>query len=235
MLEHEQACFAARLDRAPKSLSTHNFAEGALNPARLDRADVVMVGGSGDFSLVDENFEFHDAFLESIETLIDRQIPTFASCFGFQALVKVMGGTLERDPDRAELGTYTVQLTRQGQTDELFGDLPAQFYAQLGHKDSAVELPNPLVNLAESDRCSVQATRHPTAPIVATQFHPELSEDDNMERFFRYIDRYTEPGETVGEAKQRVQQLHAPSPESNRLLRRFIDHVQPGSTDTNTS
>ena len=57
--------------------------------------------------------------LEAMRELFDLSKPTFASCWGFQALAKAIGGDVVTDMSRAELGTVEVFLTEQGLADPL--------------------------------------------------------------------------------------------------------------------
>ena len=223
MLVQEQTCFAKRLGCPVDHLETQNLVEDPFDDGELDRFELCLVGGSGDYSLVDLDADWKRSLVDAMETIATRNLPMFGSCFGFQALVRASGGQLEAIEEQSELGTFEIQLTENGKDDELFGQLPERFNAQLGHNDSVSELPDSLIRLAVSDRCSVQAIRHKSAPIVATQFHPELTHHENMERFKQYIHNYKKPGETLEDAEQRAIDIHAPSPESNRLLTRFIE------------
>jgi GMP synthase (glutamine-hydrolysing) len=226
MLVHEYECFLKRCGVPSGAMETLNLAAEPPDPARLEGIDVVMVGGSGDFSLVTGGFDWHEPMLELMRTIVRRRQPMFASCFGFQAIVQALGGTLRSDPKRAELGTFEMTLTDAGRADPLFSRMPERFDAQLGHNDSAVELPDELVCLAGSERCAMQAVRVEGAPIVATQFHPELTWEDNMERFMRYIMNYKDADESVEDAHARGLEIHRPSPHCEQLLPLFLEHCR---------
>ncbi len=225
ILEHEFDCFVARTGLSPEAFTAVNMATSTVPEELLEEVDLVTVGGAGDFSLVDRGFDWHGELLGVIERVVDRELPMFASCFGFQALVQVYGGRLAREETCAEIGTHAIELTEQGRSDAFFGHLPARFQAQLGHQDSVVDLPERLVRLASSERCPVQAVRVPGKPIYATQFHPELSAEENIDRYVRYLQNYKRLDESREEALERAERIHSPSPEANALFRRFIDHV----------
>ena len=226
ILEHELQCFLGQSDLDPAHLQTLNLPEVSTAQANeaLEAAQVVFVGGSGDFSVVTGGFPWHDLLLELMNRVVERKIPTLASCFGFQALVQAFGGELAQDPDRAELGTFPIILTPQGQDDPLFGTLPPQFDAQLGHNDSVIHLPDCLTPLASSQRCPVQAIAHKSAPLWATQFHPELTDRDNITRYLRYIEAYKKPEDSMDQARRHAHRIHRPSPVANALLARFLAH-----------
>ena len=118
--------------------------------------------------------------------------------------------------------------------ERLFGDgldhrpkaLPERFVAQQGHKDRATVLPTSVQNLASSQRCPHQALRVPGQPVWATQFHPELTWQDNRLRFERYFAMYSE---AFGASQaQAMLDSFRPSEAANGLLRRFVQVVREG-------
>ncbi len=222
MLDHELGAFAARTQLPREAFTSFNAADDDVDDFDTAGFDALMVGGSGDFSLVDGGFDWHEDFLYLTRQVLNARIPLFASCFGFQSIVQALGGTLARDEDRAEIGTFQITLTDAAQEDPLFGELPRQFDAQLGHNDSAVHLPEALVHLASSECCEYQAIRVKDRPVVATQFHPELTLNDNLERFECYLKNYKRPGQDFEQAMAYARQIHRPSPHSCGLLHSFV-------------
>ena len=185
--------------------------------------DALMVGGSGAYYVTKGNLPGFEKLLEVLREVVEVGHPTFASCFGFQLLVEALGGNVVYDPDNMEVGTYQLRLTPAGERDELFGYLPAVFRAQLGHKDRADTLPKGVINLASGDNTPIQALRVPGKPIWATQFHPELSREENLKRFNRYLDGYA-----ALMSQDEIQQTLARfdhSPEANELIARFLNLV----------
>ena len=93
----------------------------------------------------------------------------------------------------------------------------------MGHQDRANRLPDCVTHLARSERTEFQAFRVNGKSIYATQFHPELTFEDNRKRFARYMKIY---GQLFGEkmAKERMDS-HRPSIEANRLLSLFQDDI----------
>jgi len=226
ILEHELDCFERRTGWPPAAIRAVNMATEPVGPELLDEVDVVTVGGAGDFSLVEDDADWFEDLFETMRSVVDRAVPMFASCFGFQALIGAFGGRLVRAPDRSEVGTFEMRLTPEGRRDPVFGRLPDTFDAQLGHKDSAVGVPDRFVRLAFSERCPVQAVRVPEAPIYATQFHPELTARDNIERYARYIELYKKLDESEEDAMERAEAVHRKSPEAARLLGWFLESLE---------
>jgi len=214
--EEEVRQFAARLELPGSAIHPWDLLAGPPEPARLEGYDALLVGGSGEYDVSKQNLPHLEATLAFLRRVVEEGFPTFASCFGFQLLVAALGGEVIRDEENAEVGAARVCLTEAGKKDELFGALPGCFWVQAGHKDRASRMPEGALNLAYSEKAPYQALRVPGAPIWATQFHPELTEEDTFLRFKRYAAVYA-PDLTDEEIRARLK----PSPEANTLLRRF--------------
>ena len=138
-------------------------------------------------------------------------------------MVQALGGSVIYDPECMEVGAFQLALSADGRADELFGCLPGTFMAQLGHKDRAERLPRGVLNLAASARAPYQALRIPGKPIWATQFHPELTVEDNLLRFERYRTVYA--GLYAPDELQALIDGFVPSPETEELIPRFLEVV----------
>ncbi len=224
-VQHEErAAFAARLDVPLENVLPFDLLLGEMSFDQVtDGVDAVLVGGSGKFSVLDAE-PWLPPFFDVLGALTAAQFPTFASCFGFQGLVIALGGEVAHDEPNAEVGTYTLFPTEDAADDPVFGGLPASFDAQLGHKDRAVVWPEQAVLLAYSERCPYQACRVGTT-VYATQFHPELTADDNRFRFERYLDDYREV--FGAERAKKMLEEFTPSPHSDALLKRFREALWP--------
>ena len=222
MADHELQAFANRCELSRDQFTTFNVAVDDIDEFHPSDVDAIMIGGSGAFSLVNGGFSWHQAYLDLMREILTRGIPTFASCFGFQGIVQATGGKLARDESMAQLGTYKIELTDEARVDPLFGDLPECFDAQLGHNDSATELCDDLIHLAKSEDCKYQAIRVKNKPIVATQFHPELTRECNLDRFRNYLENYKKPGQNFEQAMAYAESIHRPSPHSCGLLHSFV-------------
>jgi len=222
MRGHEQQCFADATGLGRDAFQFVNVVEGVPTMADVVASDALMIGGAGHYSVTEPDEPFFAPLNELLRNVVDAGFPTFASCFGFQLLVSVLGGRVEQDPEGSEVGSFGVRLTGAGRVDELFGTLPDEFIAQMGHRDRATAMPPGVPNLAASERCALQALRVPGAPIWATQFHPELDQRTNRDRYLAYIDRY-DPTRRGEEASGFTA---LPSPETSTLLPRFVQLIQ---------
>lgn len=219
MAAHEVSCFAERLGVRPERIRTWSLLDGAPTNGALEGADALLFGGSGDFSVTGSEPWLREMFRFCEEVVVGRAFPTFASCFGFQALVVAGGGRVETDRDRAEVGTFALTVTDDGRKDPWTAHLPETFTAQLGHKDHAVVLPAGVRNLASSVRSPNQALRVDGLPVVGTQFHPELDKAAQTTRYLSYRDSYG-PGDVPDDP---ILRSIRETPEASGLLRRWLE------------
>jgi GMP synthase (glutamine-hydrolysing) len=118
-----------------------------------------------------------NVFAEKIDEfawLRDVSVPVLGICAGMQALCLVHGGFLRL---ACEIGMTKIRIL---EPDLLLGDL-AVFEAYELHS-FACDPPLGWVVTAESERC-VQAVHHPDRPLFGVMFHPEVRNDQVVERF----------------------------------------------------
>jgi GMP synthase (glutamine-hydrolysing) len=184
MREHEVDCFCTVLGLDGSRPETFDLLSGLLPESRIDAADMVLLGGSGKYSAAGEG-EWLDRALESLRRVHQSKTPTFASCWGFQAMARAMGGVVEHRPHLAEVGTFVVETTAEGRRNPLFSQCGDNFAAHLGHEDFVTKLPPDTTLLARTER-SLQAFCFNGRPIYCTQFHPELTKADMDARLSAY-------------------------------------------------
>ncbi len=224
MREQEVATYLEALKCDAANLKTHDLLAGVPDRKILDQSDIVLIGGSGNYSAADDGEWLERAF-DAIRELYDLKKPTFASCWGFQAMARALGGTTIEDLERAELGTPVVRLTEAGKADRVFGAAGNEFAVFQGHQDRVSELPPDAIDLAKSDVAPFQAFTFADRPIYATQFHPELSRHRYLERirnYPQYVEKIT--GQTYDEFESEVGE----ATESRGLLKRFVEYVAWG-------
>ncbi len=222
MAQHEVQCFADSLDVEAERIVPWNLIEGVPGERELRLVDYLLVGGSGDYSVLDPDAWLRRFFDFLDDVVVNKAVPTFASCFGFQGLVIAGGGRVIKDPANAEVGTFEIVLTDEGQADPLLGPLAPSFQAQLGHKDRAERVPSGMTNLARSERSPCQALRVGDLPIIATQFHPELDRAANEHRYMAYLAHYGQSA--AADAEEVIAGLEE-TPDATALLPRWLEEV----------
>ena len=169
----------------------HPWAAVRADPGLLRGADGLLLGPQG------TPFSSYDAdFLPWLKSLVqDAGVPVLGVCGGMQALALAFGGRLESTyggaigqdytGHRKLLGPLAITLHQEA----LPAWLPApsrallRYWTEAGrhafesHVEQVAALPEPLVRLASSEPTPIEAFAHPTLPILASQFHPELGWD----------------------------------------------------------
>ena len=153
------------------------------------------------------------------ERVIGADFPFLGACYGIGVLGGLGGGVVDRTYGEP-IGALPVRLSADGQADPLFGVLPAEFAAYLGHKEAVSRLPEGAVLLASTETCPVHAFRL-GRNVYATQFHPELDAVAICDRIDAYgAHGYYEPHERESlKAAAREAMVTEPV----RLLARFVE------------
>ena len=139
-----------------------------------------------------------------------------------QSAISQQIAALEREAGTTlvERNARGVRLTDAGRDDPLFGALPGEFTAYLGHKEAVARLPDGAVLLASTDTCPVHAFRI-GRNVYATQFHPELDAVAICDRIDAYSAHgYYEPHE---QEHLKAAAREAMVTEPVRLLARFVE------------
>jgi GMP synthase (glutamine-hydrolysing) len=110
-----------------------------------------------------------------IGELVERGTPLLGVCLGSQLVAQAAGAVVRR-ADAPEIGWYDVELTAEGEADELLGVLPRRFESFQYHYYEWL-LPPGGVALARS-ALALQAFRLGERPVWGVQFHPEVMEQD---------------------------------------------------------
>lgn len=185
MRAQEIGCFARSLNCEVDQILPIDLLQRVPTRGELDEHHIILIGGSGHYGAV-EAAPWLDRTCDFLRELHERALPTFASCWGFQAISLAMKGQVVKDPGRAELGTHELRLSEDGKRDPLFGPLGEVFHGQMGHEDRVLKLPEDAILLASSQTNQYQAYRFSGKPIYCTQFHPELDRKHLLERLKIY-------------------------------------------------
>jgi GMP synthase (glutamine-hydrolysing) len=221
MATQELRCFQESA-HLPGLIKIHAAAT-PLDDRLLNSYDLFFFGGSGAYSVLDSHGWVRN-MLDFLVRVVDAKKPAWASCFGFQGLALALGGEVNRDDDRQELGAFPIELTPQGMKDTLFGTLPPVFPAQLGHHDHVDRLPSGVTLLATGQKIYNQAFKVDGAPFWATQFHPELRKATTLERWNYYREHYADE-----EKAREIDAIFEQSPDTEvvqGVLARFVEQFK---------
>jgi GMP synthase (glutamine-hydrolysing) len=103
--------------------------------------------------------------------LLDAGIAVLGICYGFQAMVRALGGTVERTGTSEYGGTPLTVGVRGGLLAGLAADQPVW----MSHADAATSPPPGCAVLASSTGAPVAAFEHTGRRLAGVQFHPEVA------------------------------------------------------------
>jgi len=187
----------------------------------LEGYDGLFVGGASEASVLEpEQYPFVVPAIALLQYCLRESIPVFASCFGFQLAILALGGDIIRDRDNYEMGTPLLSLSKAATDDVLFKTITKAFPAVSVHRERATALPMGCELLAYTDACP-HAFKVEDKPFWAFQFHPEVDRATLIERLTTYKSTYTEDDRQLNE----VLASAVVTPESNKLLQRFVEQV----------
>jgi GMP synthase (glutamine-hydrolysing) len=133
----------------------------------LDDADaVVLTGSTAGVYEADAYPWMHDQ-MALVETLVDRELPTLAVCFGHQLANAALGGDVDA------VGTTARLVDVEFVDDPLFEGVSPVVPAV--HGDVVTRAAPEMDVIATADHYEAFATRHRDAPLWSTQFHPEFT------------------------------------------------------------
>lgn len=183
--------------------------------------DALFIGGASEASVLEpQNNPFLEYGYQVIRHSIVHNQPVFASCFGFQMVVKALGGEIVRDETDFETGTVAIDLTDNALEDPIMQRLPNPFWAVSVHRERAPYLPVECELLAQTKACP-HAFKIKDKPVWAFQFHPEVDKKTLIERLTVYQEHYTSDKEQL----QKVFDNAHETPDSNALVEYFIDYL----------
>ena len=196
MAENERDCLLRSGELLPEQLEMYNILEKPLPRGCEEGFQAVIIGGTGDYSVVHNRPAFFQPLLDFVKYLTDIGFPILGLCYGHQILAQALGGKVEELPhEKSETGTFLMTLTEEGRKDPVFDSIASSFTAQEGHHDAVTVMPPDFIHLAQSENCRYQAMRHISKPIYGFQFHPELTREDLLARMHAYAHVYaSEPG-----------------------------------------
>ncbi len=223
--EHESFATYAGLDKSQIEI-LNVFETPSFDETVLQGYDSLWVGGASEANVLHpELFPFIADSQRLLLYCCQQNIPVFASCFGFQLVVLALGGKIVDSEAEFEMGTIPITLTDLAKNDIILKDTDNNFLAVSVHKQKALELPAGCELLAQTETC-LHIIKVKNKPFWAFQFHPELDKSKLIERLTIYKDSYTDGNEHLAEVFSAAQE----TPESNVLMKKFVDRVLLGQS-----
>lgn len=195
-----------------------------FKPAVVDEYDALFVGGASEASVLEpEKHPFVKGGEDLLLYCIDKNIPVFASCYGFQLAVIALGGKIIKDAKDFEMGVIPIKLTEAAKNDPLYHDTPNPFLAISVHQEKTLKAPEGCETLAYTDECC-HSFRVKGKPFWTFQYHPEVDKRTLIERLTIYKEKYTENDDHLASILNGVVE----TPESNHIIGKFVNRVLLG-------
>lgn len=221
VLDEEYQSFLKYSGLREDQLYRLNLFDQKLELSLLDQYEGIFVGGASAANVLEPQiYTFMPDLINLLKECINRSIPTFASCFGFQAAVLALDGKIIDDKSEYEMGTIDIHLTDNAKNDILFHDISSPFKAVSVHQQKAIHLPAGCEQLAQTSIC-LHSFKVIDKPFWAFQFHPEVDKRTLVERLAVYQKKYTDGQDHY----LNVIESAAETPESNLLVRKFVERV----------
>ncbi|MDA0565531.1 glutamine-hydrolyzing GMP synthase [Streptomonospora sp. S1-112] len=124
---------------------------------------------------------YADGAPQAPRSLFETGVPTFGICYGYQAMVQALGGTVAKT-GRSEFGRTEFQA---GGESVLFNGLPAVQTVWMSHGDSVAEAPAGFRTVGSTPSTPVAAMEDPARGLYGVQFHPEVLHSEHGQEVLR--------------------------------------------------
>ncbi len=228
-LTHERSCIIQSGNFNKDNFDFINILDHQKQDLGLINLDIykgIILGGSGENNISDWSPQRKKMILRIkplLNEIIKRDIPTLSICFGHQLIAHVLGGKVEANPNQSETGTSNIILNKNGQICPIFKGIPKSFYANVGHKDSVINLPKGAKLLASSNKCKIESYQLKNN-IYCVQFHPELDKDGMIFRINLFPDYAKE--KNIDE----ILKNYRPTPFGYKVLENFKNICEKNAT-----
>ena len=222
VIREEHTSFARFSGLSLNQIDIHNvFDKPRFSVEIVNGYDALFVGGASEASVLEpERYKFVADSQELLLHCISKNIPVFASCFGFQLAVLALGGAVIQDGENYEMGTIPIQVSAAGEADPLYRDTPNNFLAVSVHRQKSISVPPLCTELAFTRHCC-HSFKVNNSRFWAFQFHPEVDRQTLVERLTIYRKSYTRDVAHLDTVLSAAEE----TPYSNNLLKKFVDRV----------
>jgi GMP synthase (glutamine-hydrolysing) len=197
------------------------YEKPAFSLNEVSAYDALFVGGTSNANVLEpEKYPFVNKCMDMMKFCLDKNIPVFASCFGFQLAVLALGGEIIHKDKDFEMGILPMQLSSAAQSDTLYRDTPNNFKAITVHQQLALNAPPESILLAYTDACC-HSFKVDGCSFWAFQFHPEVDKQVLIDRLTLYKKKYTSDDGHLASILANAEE----TPESNKLVQKFVDRV----------
>ncbi|WP_330272399.1 glutamine-hydrolyzing GMP synthase [Lentzea sp. NBC_00516] len=142
----------------------------------LDKNPLAIVLSGGPSSVYAENAPQVDP------KLFETGVPVFGICYGFQAMARALGGSVEQTGTR-EYGRTDLSVPTEGGA--LHQELPASHPVWMSHGDAVTKAPEGFTVTATSEGAPVAAFENRERRFAGVQYHPEVHHSPHGQEVLR--------------------------------------------------
>jgi len=166
---------------------------------------------SGSHSMVTHPNAWEQKVMRWLPAALNTEQPTLGICYGHQLLARVLGGVVDDNPHKPEMGYQPIQFQGDYQADPLFRCYPSTIEAFTFHYQTVCTLPTSAKAYANSTREGRHAV-HFKDQIWGVQYHPEFTAPIAMEYVLHEADALKKAGYNPFQLIQKAQMVRAPDP-----------------------
>ncbi|MFD5829383.1 glutamine-hydrolyzing GMP synthase [Lentzea sp. NPDC060358] len=142
----------------------------------LDKNPLAIVLSGGPSSVYEEGAPQVDP------KLFETGVPVFGICYGFQAMARALGGSVEQTGTR-EYGRTDLSVPTEGGA--LHQELPASHPVWMSHGDAVTKAPEGFTVTATSEGAPVAAFENRERRFAGVQYHPEVHHSPHGQEVLR--------------------------------------------------
>jgi GMP synthase (glutamine-hydrolysing) len=167
--------FIESLQIQPEQVDVHRVFEDLRFPEDEDLAGIII---SGSPSMITQNHTWSKKTKEWLKPHLDKKTPILGVCYGHQLLARLLGGTVDWNPNGREIGQVSMQLTEKAKDDKLFSEYyhsnqkTLKLYAS--HMQSVIYLPE-TINILGTTQLDSHHCFSYNNHVWGFQFHPEFN------------------------------------------------------------
>ncbi|MBL4773166.1 MAG: glutamine amidotransferase [Alcanivoracaceae bacterium] len=187
---------------------------------------------TGSAAMVTEQRNWSEYTINWLKQFLHRDIPVLGVCYGHQQLARLLGGTVDWNPQGRQMGQVNMRISPEAYKDRLLGSIIEQsensktrvIKLLATHQQAVIELPDDVTILGTTELDENHCFRYKNH-IWGLQFHPEFTTDITAEYIRARAKDLVKEGLNPVQMIKDVEKLDSVEhrDKGSQLLRRFRD------------
>ena len=152
---------------------------------KLEFPEIENIAGliiTGSPAMLTQELDWSEKTIHWLKQFLEMEIPVLGVCYGHQQLAKLLGGTVDWNPNGRQMGQVDMQISSEAHQDHLFASLiepPLQAQSNTlkflaTHQQAVIDLPGHITVLGTTKLDPYHCFRYKNH-IWGLQFHPEFT------------------------------------------------------------